>query len=187
MIKNIGVGDGGWLYWGKPGESAKVDLSGLTKSHSVPIIKTDEERRIVYGVVLDPHQVDAHNDWISPKEIEETAHQWMVNSRTIGFNHREKADAEVVESWLVPYPSNEEYKSAMAGLDHKAYTMPYGNDEVHSGSWVLGTRLSEGDWQLVKEGKLNAYSIGGYGKREPTSLEQMPKVEYINLCGEGVL
>ena len=49
---------------------------------------------------------------ISPKEIEETAHNFMISSRTIGLDHNGATDAQVVESWVEKYPSDEDYKKA---------------------------------------------------------------------------
>ena len=160
------------------GTSQNQDLS---KSLTVPIAKADSEKKIVYGVVLDPYQIDAQDDYVSPKAIEETAHDWLSKSRIIGFDHEKKADAYPVESSIIPYPTTEDYQNAMAGKPHRAYRMPFGNDVVHSGSWVLGTKLGDSEWDEVKEGKLNAYSIGGYGKREPMSKSEMPEVEFIEL------
>jgi hypothetical protein len=59
--------------------------------------------------------------------------------------------------------------------------MPFGDDVVHSGSWVLGTKLGDSEWDRVKQGELNAYSIGGYGKRAPMSQSEMPDVEFVEL------
>jgi hypothetical protein len=156
----------------------------LSKSLTVPIAKADSEKKIVYGIVLDPYQIDAQNDYVSPKAIEETAHDWLSKSRIIGFDHTKKADAYPVESSIIPYPSREDYQNAMEGKPHRAYRMPFGDDVVHSGSWVLGTKLGDSEWDEVKEGKLNAYSIGGYGKREPMSKNEMPKVEFVELAEE---
>ena len=152
----------------------------------VPILKADSEKQIVYGIVLDPYQVDAHKDWIPPKAIEDTAHNWMMKSGIIGFNHQEKADAKAVESWIVPYPSSGDYEKAMLGEDHKAYTLPFGNDVVHSGSWVLGTKLSDKEWELVQSGELNAYSIGGFGSRTDVTAGEMPEVTFIDLSKVGI-
>lgn len=174
-------------------ESDSVDLSVMESpkgvydspinevvTQEVAILKADNEKQIVYGVVLDPYQVDAHDDWISPKAIEETAHQWMEKSRIIGLNHTKKADATAVESWLVPYPSDGDYKAAMENRDHRAYTIPLGKDVAHSGSWVLGTKLSDSEWSKVQSGELNAYSIGGFGARREVSPKELPKVEFID-------
>jgi uracil-DNA glycosylase family 4 len=146
----------------------------------IPIAKADDEKQIVYGVVLDPYQVDAHNDWTPPSEIENTAHEYMRKSRVVGIQHGVQADAHVVESWLVPYPSEEDYKAAMKADPHKAYQMPYGKDIVHSGAWVLGTKLGDGPWAEYKAGKLNAYSIGGFGKKTAIKPSVMPAVEFVD-------
>lgn len=162
-------------------DSETSETQDLSKSLTVPIAKADSEKRIVYGIVLDPYMIDAQDDYVSPKAIEETAHDWLSKSRIIGFDHTAKADAFPVESSIIPYPSKEDYEKAMEGKPHRAYRMPFGEDVVHSGSWVLGTKLGDSEWDKVKEGKLNAYSIGGYGKREPMSKSEMPKVEFVEL------
>ena len=161
------------------------DCPGELEHFDVPILKADEEKQIVYGIVLDPYQVDSQNDWVSPKEIEDTAHDWMASSRTIGVDHTKKASGcYPVESSLVPYPSKEDYTAAVAGKPHRAYTMPFGDDVVHSGSWVLGTKLDDANWKLVQEGHLNAYSIGGYGTRKPMAQSEMPEVTFLKVEGQ---
>ncbi len=157
-----------------------------SQPYLVEIAKTDEEKRIVYGVVLDPYKVDAHGDLIPPSEVEKTAHGWMEKSRVVGLQHSEMANAIPVESWLVPYPSNKDYKAAMAGEPHKASRSSFGSDVVHSGTWILGTRLGQEEWKAVKSGELNAYSIGGFGKRRTMSEADAPKVEFEEVdSGEG--
>ena len=150
----------------------------------VPISKADSEKQIIYGIVLDPYQVDSQDDWVPPKAIEETAHRWLAESRVIGLDHSDEANAHPVESYMVPYPSRGDYDKAMANEPHKAYTMPFGDDVVHSGSWVLGTKLGDAEWAKVKDGELNAYSIGGYGNRKKTVKSSMPEVEFIELKEE---
>ena len=162
-------------------DSGKSDTQEL-KSLQVPILKADSEKQIVYGVVLDPYVIDGQQDWTSPKAIEDTAHEWLATSRIIGFDHKEKADAYPVESSIIPYPSNEDYQNAIQNKPHKAYRMPFGDDVVHSGSWVLGTKVADSIWDKVKSGELNAYSIGGYGKREEMSQNEMPEVEFLELA-----
>ncbi|MAB56871.1 MAG: hypothetical protein CL524_04900 [Aequorivita sp.] len=162
-------------------DSEKSETQELAKSLRVPILKADAEKKIVYGIVLDPYQIDSQDDWISPQAIEETAHDWLAKSRIIGFDHTKEADAYPVESSIIPYPSSEDYQNAIQNKPHRAFRMPFGDDVAHSGSWVLGTKLGDSEWDKVKSGELNAYSIGGYGKREPMSQSEMPKVEFIDL------
>jgi len=153
--------------------------SETNRALTVEIAKADDEKRIVYGVVLDPYKVDAHGDLIPPAEVEKTAHGWMAKSRIVGLQHSEMANAVPVESWLVPYPSEKDYKAAMAGKPHKANKAAFGSDVVHSGTWILGTRLGKEEWAAVKSGELNAYSIGGFGKRSELDSSDAPQVEFI--------
>ena len=148
----------------------------------VPIIKgAGDERQIIYGVVLDPYEIDAHNDWTPPSQVEVTAHRWFAESRTIGLNHAGPANAQAVESWIVPYPPGE-YAKAMRGEEHRAYLMPFGDSKVRSGSWILGTKLGAAEWQLYKAGEIDAYSIGALGQRIPIDAPAtMPKVLWIDL------
>lgn len=149
--------------------------AGVTKE--IPILKLDDEKRIVYGVVLDPYIVDSQGDWIPPDEVEKTAHDFMKESRTIGLGHRGEADAKPVESFLMPYPDQEDYREAMAGQPHRVIKFKFGSGFVHSGSWVLGTMVDDpATWELVKSGELGSYSIGGRGEREEIELSEMPTV-----------
>ena len=154
-----------------------------TSTVTVEIAKADEDKRIVYGVVLDPYAVDAHGDIIPPAEVEQTAHGWMAKSRIVGLQHSGLANAVPVESWLVPYPTDKDYRAAMAGEPHQASRMKFGADTVHSGTWVIGTKLGEKEWAAVKEGNINAYSIGGFGKRQKIAEGDMPKVEFLEADG----
>ncbi len=143
----------------------------------IEIVKLDEEKRIVYGIVLDPYIVDTQGDWSPPAEVEKTAHGWMEQSRTIGFRHSREADAVPVESFLMPYPSTDDYKLAMCNEPHKVFKFKFGEGFVHSGSWVLGTKVKEDStWQLIKSGELGSYSIGGQGEREEITEVELPKV-----------
>ncbi len=155
-----------------------VGKSGLTKE--VPIIKVDDEKQIVYGVVLDPYIVDTQGDWIPPAEVEKTAHDWMKDSRTIGLGHKQEAQATPVESYLLPYPDAEDYRKAMHGEPHRIIKFKIGEGFVHSGSWVLATKVEDpATWELVKSGELGSYSIGGRGERTEIEVTAMPDVTEI--------
>ena len=155
-----------------------LETAHLTKT--VTLKKADDAKRIVYGVVLDPYIVDAHDDYLSPAAIETTSHNFMASSRMIGLDHNGATEAQVVESWIQPYPDSDEYKKAVAGEPHRALRTPFGDDFVHSGSWVLGVKLSPENWAKVQAGELNAFSIGGFGTRENIEASEMPKVDFIS-------
>lgn len=144
------------------------------------IHKSDEEKRVVYSVVLDPYQVDAQGDWISPADVQKTAWDFVKTSRKIGLSHdaTKTPDAHVVESWLVHYPDGE-YAKAMRGEVHKIHEIPFGNDKIRSGSWVMGIQLGEKEWADYKSGEIDAVSIGGFGQRLPVSRAELPQFEVI--------
>ena len=179
-----------WLIWAKPGERPqKIDVrSGkVVKESRVAISKADPIKRIVYGVVLDPYgnhgepEFDAHRDWMSPREVERTAHAFLRSSRVVGLQHQKKAKADVVESWIEQYPSRVEYLKAMQDREHKIYRRKFGNDVLHSGAWVLGVQLGDSEWRSYEEGKINAFSPGGFGSRRSIARDDLPKVEIIDL------
>ena len=85
----------------------------------------------------------------------------------------------MVESYLVPYPTKADYDKAMKGADHDAYQIKVGEDVVTSGSWVMSTKLNTQLWGAFKRGEFEAYSIGGYGKREDHRPSDIPRISYV--------
>ena len=151
---------------------------------SVHIAKIEDpgtDLQVVYGVVLDPYQYDTQGDWVPAWDIQQTAHNFILNYPVVGFMHCEPAQAAVVESFIWPYPSQADYAAAMDNQPHRAYASWYGSDKIHSGAWILGVKVFDGPtWALIKAGELAAYSIGGTGVRIPLGPTQaLPQVEYI--------
>ncbi len=148
-----------------------------------PIRKRAPVQQMVFGVVLDPYQVDAQNDWVPPAEIERTAYGYMIKSRTIGFQHQGPLpDATLISSAVEDYPSEDDREKALLNLPHKAYARKFGNDVVHSGAWVMGVKLSDRLWALAEKGEIDAFSIEGFGIREPIeTTTAMPQVTFIEL------
>lgn len=149
---------------------------------TVPIHKAFAPEKIVYGVVLDPYQVDTQQDWCPPKEIRATAYNFMKSSRVIGLHHVEVApDAHLIESFLEPYPSDSDHAKAMNGEPHRVYKRRYGADTIHSGTWIIGVQLSDRLWTAVEKGELGAFSIEGFGKRIEADASEMPKVDFVEI------
>ena len=168
---------------GEAGTNLADSISELEQGGGlrVAVTKSLEEKQIVYGVILDPYQVDLHNDWLPPAEIETTAHDFLEKSRVIGLKHNGVAEAQIVESWVEVYPSTKDRELALQNLPHKAFERPFGSDTIHSGAWVAGVKLSDELWALHKKGDLDAFSIGGFSFKTKISTSAMPKVEFITL------
>ena len=141
------------LVWvEKPGEKPRLVNIGekAEKSFDIPIVKADEAKHLVYGVVLEPDIVDAHGDVVGLEEIERACHAFMVKSRKIYLEHSEaRPDCEIVECYLAPQE------------------LEWDHAKVKKGSWVLGVHIGDkGIWQQVKSGELTGFSIRGWGRRE---------------------
>jgi hypothetical protein len=120
-----------------------------TFEKSVPILKVDDEKRIVTGVVYEPDILDAHGEFMTADEIEKSAHQFLKDFRNIDKQHDFVAsETEVVESWI----TKEDGK--------------LGEQEVKKGTWLLSVHVPDDDtWGEIKKGELTGFSMGGVGER----------------------
>jgi uracil-DNA glycosylase family 4 len=146
------------------------------------VVKSASEKQIVYGVVLDPYSVDLQNEWVPPATIEDTAHDFVEKSRVIGLKHATKADARLVESWVELYPSVKDREAALANMPHRVFRRGFGDDVIHSGSWVAGVRLSDELWDQYRRGELDAFSVGGFSFKTKVTTSAMPDVEFVDLA-----
>jgi hypothetical protein len=118
---------------------------------NVAILKTIEDQQIIFGIALQPAPfVDLQGDVIAKEEIESAAHDFLVKSRAVGYRHKEMLEkrADVIESYVAPTDIN------------------WNGNVIKEGSWVVGVKIHDPViWQKVKDKELNAFSIGGKGKR----------------------
>ena len=121
-------------------------------SKILSIVSKNEEERIVLGIVLEPDTVDAQNETIAADEIASSAHGWLSSSQHVGLMHTELADKEV-----------EVYESYTAPVDFEI------NDfKIKQGTWLVMLHVvNDTMWDAIREGKINGFSVGGYGHREP--------------------
>ena len=122
-----------------------------------PILKSDDEARIVYGVVLEPDTVDLQGDVLTLDTIENAAHKYLITHRTVGDSHSRAAGAEVVESYLAP-----------ADLE-------LGGQIISRGTWIMGVHVTDDNlWEAVKSGDYTGFSIGGMGERKELKTQDIP-------------
>ena len=116
---------------------------------SVPIKKIDRAKQIVYGEVYRPYEVDSQGDWMTPEDIEDMAHNWLMHWRLIGIQHNyiSRDTADPVESGLTRVPEP---------------------DFPTPGTWVLAVKVRNPTiWKDVEAGRITGFSLGGEGVREP--------------------
>lgn len=152
----------------------------------IRITKADNIKHIVYGVVLDPYgangpEVDAHNDWNPPASVEAAAHNFAKGEMVVGLQHKKRAKAKVVETWVEQYPSRSDYLAAMQNKPHSVFAREFGDEMVHSGSWLMGAELGPVEWGLFEKGEITGFSPGGFGNRTPMKKSDMPKVKIVEL------
>jgi len=143
---------------GIPGDALyaeDADLGDLAKSIDVPFVAKDEERRLVYGVVYEPHKLDSQGEWATPEEIEKAAHAFMRQYRRQAMTHRGEADGSIVpvESYIAPAD------------------LTLGGQPVAKGAWVLVSYVGQDDaWQAVKAGDVTGFSMLGKARRRERPL-----------------
>jgi 2'-5' RNA ligase len=114
-----------------------------------PISKADEEQRLVYGIVLEPDEIDTQGDTISVEGIQKTAHGFLAKynrESEMGHMHQRLGDigVDLVESFIAP-------------MD---FTM--GEESVKKGSWLIAAKVHDDQlWTDVKSGKLTGFSVAG--------------------------
>lgn len=128
----------------------------------VPITKFNDELRTVYGWASVNAEdgtlvTDTQDDQVEDAELIKAAHDFVSSSRAGGVLHARSAAGtahrmgDVVES-LVLTPDIQ-----------KALGVDLGKT-----GWFIGYRVNDDDaWELVKSGKLKAFSIGGRARRIP--------------------
>ena len=123
-------------------------------ANELPIVKADEEQRVVTGVVLEPETTDSQGDIYSADEIRKAAHGFMERFQNVGLQHKRLINhkARIVESFLAPVD------------------MKIGKAAVKKGTWVVAVHvLDDAVWKAVKTGELTGFSIGGSAIRKPVT------------------
>jgi putative serine protease XkdF len=137
-----------WVQLERADEILKFAFSDGRK---IPLLKAEEER-IVYGVVLEPDEIDAQDDTVTKKEIEQACHKFMEDFGGLGRQHKELVNGKLVllENFIAP-------------VDFEV-----DGQMVKAGSWLMKERVVDDElWIAVKKGEYTGYSIGGSAVRTP--------------------
>lgn len=119
------------------------------ESEPVPcrVLKMDDARRLVYGVVLSPYEVDTQNHVMTAEDVEYAAHHFLGSNGVMAVRHRQFADAVCVESYIAP--CDFELNGTL----------------VKTGDWVLVSYVRDDQlWNKIVNGEYQGYSVGGFGE-----------------------
>jgi hypothetical protein len=116
-----------------------------TKKAMVSLIKGNSEaKRILYGVVYSPDEVDKQDDFMGAELIEKAAHDFIINYRNIDHEHDfMEGKGVVVESYIAP-------------MD-----MLINEDSISKGSWVLAVKVTPEMWDEFSKGNITGFSLAG--------------------------
>jgi len=131
------------------------------------IIKKDDEKRLVYGIVYPAGKVDAQNDFATPEEVEKAAHNFMQSLESTekidtGHNLQIAKGVKIVESYVV-----------------KKGDEMYLNDE---GAWAIVVKVDNDEiWGQITDGTFTGFSMWGEAERiaEEVSKEEMSMMKNI--------
>jgi hypothetical protein len=131
------------------------------KVKRVPIFKSDPEKHLIWGVVMEPLERDTQGHYTTADEIAEALHYYAIHWRLMDEQHeRVLSPEQAVPVEFMQIPVDLEW--------------PVGDSVylVKAGSWVQVTYVPDPDlWRAIQSGEINAYSIRGWGKelRDPES------------------
>lgn len=143
-----------------------MNMNSSNVLKNVPILKREDEKQLVTGVVYEPNIEDAHGDIMTAEEIERAAYNFLEKYRYIDKNHDELAGkGTVVESWI-----------------SKNNTV-VGKQNIKKGTWLMTVRVDDSEtWKEIKEGKITGFSMGGVGERM-----EMPQMDEFTQDEKGVI
>ena len=139
---------------------------------SVSILKTDDDKRLVFGwasvsITVDGEQLeDRQKDMIDPEDLEEAAYEYVLNFRDTGEEHISsmRKKGKLVESVVF----TEEKQKAMG--------IPPGTLPV---AWWIGFKIEDdAAWERVKNGTYKMFSIEGKANRIPVEKSSRDYDEY---------
>jgi hypothetical protein len=133
----------------------------------VTISKTDEEERVIKGVVYKPNELDSQEDWMEPQEIKKAAYDFMKNLRLTNVDTKHDlntVDAFVCESYIAKAEDPDGYVE---------------------GAWVVAMKIEDEIlWQDILKGEYESFSMWGqavaYKDEAPPQIEGGDEVEEIN-------
>lgn len=133
---------------------------------NVDIMKADDEKHIVTGIVYEPLELDSHNQFMDEETIEKTAHTYLEKYRNIDKEHNFDTleNVTVVESWIAKEDGT------------------LNGQEIKKGAWLMSVRVNDNEtWSLIKSGEITGFSLAGTGALEEVEVVKNNDVEERNM------
>ena len=138
---------------------AAKSLNGQPSSDEPTLVsKAVEERMFTLGPMYIPNVKDAHAEWTDPEELQKAVWEYVKKGdRRIRLQHdKDTVAGEWLEIMAWPY----DVEAPIIMKDASEGSMKFPANTV-----FLGVKWEPWAWQMIKEGKLRGYSIGGHAQR----------------------
>jgi hypothetical protein len=143
----------------EPAEKTSEPLADTELIH-----KADGEHRFTLGPWYIPNRYDAHGEWTDADELQKALWEYVrTGDRDIRLQHnRDIVAGEWLEAMSFPVPVT---IGMQKSGEAKQVTYP-------SGTVFLGVQWKPWAWDMVKEGKIRGFSIGGAAARIEMSMPE---------------
>ena len=133
-------------------------LVEMAAEEATLVSKSVEERMFTLGPMYIPNVKDAHAEWTDPEELQKAVWEYVQKGdRRIRLQHdRDVVAGEWLEIMAWPY----EVEAPIILKDATQSSMKFPANTV-----FLGVKWEPWAWDMIKEGKLRGYSIGGRAER----------------------
>lgn len=186
-IDNVTVYFGGLEYpieldgpeWGKADENGPYFDGDYEPNLYIPVLKGaaqpihDEVKKYTYGPWYVPDSIDLHNEWATRDDVQEALWKYVeTGDRDIRLQHNTDIVAgRWVELATVPFPVTVPVENEQGVLVKHTYP---------AGTPFMGVLWEDWAWNLVDQGLIKGYSIGGTAQR---MLVDMPEAEVAKARG----
>lgn len=137
----------------------------------------DEDKKVVMGPAMIPNKMIKRTDenglpyWVyfTEKTVQDISEDFFAKNRTNMTNVEHKEDTvtqrnTLLESWIIEDPNLD--KSALYGFN------------LPKGTWMVSYKINDEEtWKMVKEGKLNGFSIEGLFVERAEAMKANEKVK----------
>jgi len=146
----------------RPYEMTSDEKIAMLVDKSAHIVAKAHEQRYTLGPWYVPGVEDAHGEFTDEDTLQKALWDWVRSGdRTIYLQHSDKPAGEMVEIMTVPFAVEADLTVPNQGVTK--YQFP-------ANTPFMGVVWEQWSWNLVKEGKLRGYSIGGTARRMSADL-----------------
>ena len=152
-----------WDAWG--GDAGKSWAQGLVdKWNRQDMQKAEDEKRFTVAPWYVPNSLDAHSEWTDPEELQKALWDYVKSGkREIRLQHVPDTVAGYwLEAMTMPFETEVPMQNLAEGTVVKR--------KFPEGTVFLGVQWEPWAWDLVKQGAIRGFSIGGKAARKDEEL-----------------